>query len=261
MGEAIVSGLLRDELVAPESMTCSDPLPARLETLKERYGIQTTTDNREAVEKADIVVLSTKPQVIEDVMRGLHGFLKPEQLVFSILAGVTTKTLRRGFDHEAVVRVMPNTPAQLGEGMSVWTCTPAVTGVQREKAQKILEALGEEVFVSKEDELDMATALSGTGPAYVFLFMEALVDAGVHLGFSRRVAEKLVLQTCKGSVDYALKSPRHLAELRNQVTSPGGTTADALYHIEKGGMRTVVSKAVFAAYKKSQYLSRLVEED
>jgi pyrroline-5-carboxylate reductase len=128
-------------------------------------------------------------------------------------------------------------------------------------AQTMLAALGQEIFVSREGDLDMATALSGTGPAYVFLFMEALIDAGVHMGFSRRVAEQLVLQTVKGSVDFALASDSHLAELRNQVTSPGGTTADALYFMEKGGLRTVMSKAVFAAFKKSRALSTLASEE
>ncbi|MGE0488636.1 MAG: pyrroline-5-carboxylate reductase [Vulcanimicrobiota bacterium] len=261
MAEAILNGLLAEQLVSAPNITCADPLPTRLETLAEQYGVRTTTENTTAVDGADIVVLSIKPQALGDVMHDIRKHVRGEQLVLSIIAGVTTETLCKGLEHEAVVRVMPNTPAQLGEGMSVWTCTAAVSESDRQKARRILQALGEEVYVSREGELDMATALSGTGPAYVFLFMEALVDAGVHMGFSRRIAEQLVLQTVKGSVDYALKSPRHLAELRNQVTSPGGTTADALYHLEKGGMRTVISKAVFAAYKKSQYLSRLIEED
>lgn len=196
-----------------------------------------------------------------DVLGDLRGKVIPDQLVLSIVAGVTTRTIAEGLDHPAVVRVMPNTPARIGQGMSVWTCTPGVSQEDRQRARRILQALGKEHYVRKEAELDMATALSGTGPAYVFLFMEALVDAGVHLGFSRRVSEELVLQTVKGSVEFALHSRAHLAELRNMVTSPGGTTADALYHLEKGGLRMVISKAVFAAYKKSQYLSQLEEEE
>lgn len=260
MAEAMLQGLLGNELVPPASITCADPLPTRCAQLEEAFGVKTTTSNVEAVKDADIVVLSVKPQVLGDVMGELKGHVTSEQMVISIVAGVTTETIARGLNHPAVVRVMPNTPARIGEGMSVWICTEAVTETGRERARHILQALGKEHHVRKEDELDMATALSGTGPAYVFLFMEALVDAGVHLGFSRRISEELVLQTVKGSVDFALQSDTHLAELRNMVTSPGGTTADALYHMEKGGLRTVISKAVFAAYSKSRYLSQLKED-
>jgi len=149
---------------------------------------------------------------------------------------------------------MPNTPARVGKGMSVWIATDSVSDAQKSHAQEILGALGEEIFVDHEYYLDMATALSGTGPAYVFLFIEALIDAGVHMGFSRRVAQELVLQTMEGSVAFARQHQRHPVELRNMVTSPGGTTADALYQLEKGGFRTIISKAVFAAYQKSRLL-------
>jgi pyrroline-5-carboxylate reductase len=141
--------------------------------------------------------------------------------------------------------------------MSVWTATPETDEAQREQARTILAALGEELYMEHEDYLDMATALSGTGPAYVFLVMEALIDAGVHMGFSRRVSEQLVLQTMRGSLEFARASQRHPVELRNMVTSPGGTSAEALYQLEKGGLRTVISKAVWAAYQKSKYLGGL----
>jgi pyrroline-5-carboxylate reductase len=154
----------------------------------------------------------------------------------------------------AVVRVMPNTPAQIGLGISVWAATEATTEMQRAQALAILQALGEEEYVGDEGYLDMATALSGTGPAYAFLLMEAMVDAGVHLGFSRHVSERLVIETLRGSVEYARQSPKHLAALRNQVTSPGGTSAEALYHLEKGSLRTVLSRAIWAAYQRSQAL-------
>jgi pyrroline-5-carboxylate reductase len=152
---------------------------------------------------------------------------------------------------------MPNTPAQVGEGMTVWTATNKVTGKQREQAQAILRALGHEMYVTEETFLDMATAISGTGPAYVFLLMEALIDAAVHLGFSRADARTLVLQTVRGTATYALQSSLHPAELRNQVTSPGGTSAHALYQLEKGGFRTVLSKAVWAAFQRSVALGTL----
>jgi pyrroline-5-carboxylate reductase len=174
--------------------------------------------------------------------------------VLSIAAGVPIAVIANGLAHAAVVRAMPNTPGQIGQGVSVWTATPDVTEAQREQARAILGAMGLEIFSEDEDDLDKATALSGTGPAYVFLFMEALIDAGVHLGFSRRVAEQLVFQTMAGAVEYARRSGKHPAALRNQVTSPGGTSAEALYHMEKGGLRTVVSRSVWAAYQRSKQL-------
>jgi len=169
----------------------------------------------------------------------------------SIIAGAKINSIEQGLGHVSIVRSMPNTPAQIGEGITVWTTSNAVSDTQREQARMILTALGEEVFVEDEDFLDMATALSGTGPAYVFLFMEAMVDAGVHLGFPRYIAEKLVIQTLRGSVEYVRQAPDHLARLRNQVTSPGGTSAEALYFLERAGFRTALSRAIWAAYQRS----------
>ena len=149
---------------------------------------------------------------------------------------------------------MPNTPGQIGEGIAVWMATAETTEAQRAQARAIVGALGEEIYVEKEHYLDMATALSGSGPAYVFLFIEALTDAGVRMGFSRPVAEKLALQTVRGSAIYAQETGLHPAVLRNRVTSPGGTTAEALYQLEKGGFRALISQAVWAAYQKSKLL-------
>jgi pyrroline-5-carboxylate reductase len=257
MAEAMINGILSEGLTQPTHIIGSDPREERGQELQERYGVRATTDNREATEDARIVVLSVKPQVMSTVLQGLHGAVPPDALVLSIVAGSRIKVIAEGLDHSAIVRAMPNTPAQIGEGMSVWTATAEVSEEQRAQAQTILRALGEEVYLEDEGYLDMATALSGTGPAYVFLFMEAMIDAGVHLGFSRRVAQQLVLQTIRGSVDFARQSAAHPAELRNMVTSPGGTSAEALYQLEKGGFRTVLSRAVWAAYQKSQYLGEL----
>jgi pyrroline-5-carboxylate reductase len=254
MAEAMIKGLLRQGLVTPQQIVASGPRPERGQELFDRYDVHTTTDNVEAVSGADVVVLSVKPQVLCRVLEELGGHVDSKALVFSIVAGARTETIRQLLSVPAVVRVMPNTPAQIGLGISVWTATEATTDAQRSQALAILQALGEEVYVDDESYLDMATALSGTGPAYVFLLMEAMVDAGVHLGFSRHVAQRLVIETLRGSVEYARQSPRHLAALRNQVTSPGGTSAEALYHLEKGGLRTVLSRAIWAAYQRSRVL-------
>jgi len=256
MGEAMIKGLLAGKLIEPARITAADVRPERCQELKDRYGISIAADNRAALEGADVVVLSMKPQILPAVMPELKGRIPARALVLSIVAGAKIAAIVDGLAHPAVVRSMPNTPAQIGEGMTVWTASPTVTETQKAQAKQILGALGAEVYVEDEDYLDVATALSGSGPAYVFLFMEALVDAGVHMGFSRQLSEQLVLQTVKGSVDYAMHTSLHLARLRNQVTSPAGTTAEALYYLEKAGFRTAVSRAVWAAFERSVQLGR-----
>lgn len=256
MAEAMIQVLVRKELVAPAHIYASGPRGERARELNQRYGVVGTTDNREATEAADAVVLSVKPQVLPTVLNELEGLIYPDAWILSIVAGVRIEAIASGLRHKAVVRAMPNTPAQIGQGMTVWTASPGVSEIQRAQAAAILQAMGREIYVEEEDMLDMATAVSGTGPTYVFLMMEALTDAAVHLGFSRRVAEELVTQTVLGAASFARESNRHLAEMRNMVTSPGGTSAEAIYQLEKGGLRTVLSKAVWAAYQKSRLLGR-----
>ncbi len=251
MGEAMIGGLLAKRLVAPGAITAADRHAERLEVVRRRFHIHTTHDNRAAVRKAGIVVLSVKPQVLPVVLSELRGGIPASALVLSIVAGARIELMTQGLGHTAIVRSMPNTPAQVGEGMTVWTATPEVTDSQRRQAQSILQALGRQLYVDDESFLDMATAISGTGPSYVFLLMEALIDAGVHLGFSRADARELVVQTIRGSAMFAEQSTVHPAEMRNMVTSPGGTSAEALYQLEKGGFRTVISDAVLAAHRRS----------
>jgi pyrroline-5-carboxylate reductase len=261
MATAMIAGLSKQGLIDPDKVITSDPYVGQLEKLASRYQVHTTQDNLEAVDQKDVIVLAIKPQTLKEVSSQLQGHIPARSLVLSIIAGATIATISRGLHHYRVVRVMPNTPARVGKGMSVWTATEDVNETQRGYARGLLSALGEEIFVDNEDYLDMATALSGTGPAYVFMFMEAMIDAGVHMGFSRRIAEQLVYQTIEGSLAFARDSKRHPAELRNMVTSPGGTSADAIYQLDKGGFRTVLSKAIWAAYKKSRLLGGLEEDN
>ena len=256
MAEAMISGLIRNQLAEAEAIFSSDPRQERLEELEQLYGIKTSTENRKIIAEADVVVLSIKPQVLLKVQDEVKGQIRSDALVLSIIAGAPVRKIAEGLKHEIIVRSMPNTPAQIGQGITVWTAAKAVSEQQLKMARQILSALGDEIFLEDEYYLDMATALSGTGPAYVFLFMEAMVDAGVHLGFERHIAEKLVAQTVRGSVDYFTKrdDPVHLARLRNQVTSPGGTSAAALYYLEKAGFRTAISRAVWAAFERSREL-------
>ena len=257
MGEAMIGGLLTKRLVEPGAITAADRHAERLEVIRRRFRIHATRDNRAAVRKARVVILSVKPQVLPAVFNDLRGGIPASALVLSIVAGAPIEAIVRGLGHKAIVRSMPNTPAQVGEGMTVWAATSEVTERQRHQAEAILKALGHQLYVENEAFLDMATAVSGTGPSYVFLLMEALIDAAVHLGFSRGDARKLVLQTIRGSAIFAEHSTVHPAEMRNLVTSPGGTSAEALYHLEKGGFRTVISNAVLAAYQRSVSLGEL----
>lgn len=256
MAEAMIAGVLARKLVEPEQLIASHPRANRRAQLVERHGIRVAESNLEAAGDADLVVLTIKPQVLAPVMRQLNGTLLDDQVVISILAGTTFAKLSAGLGHEALVRVMPNTPAQIGQGMLVWTSTPAVTEERLAQVRALLGALGKELWVETERYVDMATALSGTGPTYVFLMMEALIDAGVHMGFPRRIAQEIVLQTVSGSAEFARDSGKHMAELRNMVTSPGGTSAEAIYQMEKGSLRTIYSKAVYAAFQRTQELAR-----
>ncbi len=257
MGEAICRALLNAGTTTADQISVADPLASRGEYFRRELGVLSTTHNAEAARDAGLIILSIKPQNAREVLSEMRPFIRPDTLVLSIMAGVPIHAMSAALHPgQPIVRAMPNTPAQIGMGISVWTCTSSVSDPQKEHARKVLSVMGEEVYADHEDYLDMSTALNGSGPAYVFLFMEALIDAGVHMGLPRHMAEKLVSQTIKGSVEFAARSRQHPAQLRNQVTSSGGTTAAALYQLEKGGLRTVISRAVWAAYLRSSELGK-----
>jgi pyrroline-5-carboxylate reductase len=264
MAEAIIAGLLRKKLVGPEQIVGSHPRVARREEMHVKYGIEMFEQNKEAAmdvypsedNNSSMIVLAVKPQRLRRVLEELKGSVHQDQLVVSIVAGARMQTIADELLHASVVRTMPNTPAQIGEGVTAWTASADVNEKQQSQVRAMLEALGKAVRVEDERQIDMATALSATGPTYIFLVMEALVDAGVHMGFSRHVAEELVHQTMLGAVLFARESHKHPAELRNMVTSPGGTSAEAIYQMEKGSLRTVLSKAVWAAYQRAEALGQ-----
>ncbi len=261
MAEAMIAGLLRGEEVGPEQIVASHPRQERREYLRREHGVQAVESNVDAVRNADVVVLGIKPQMLARVGRELAPELRDGQLVISIIAGATSKALTNVLKHRQIVRSMPNTPAQLGKGMTVWYATPEVTSTQRAQAATLLGSLGAELAVDDEKLVAMATAVSGTGPTYVFLVMEALIDAAVHLGFPRHIAHDLVIETLEGSTLFAKASGMHPAQLRNMVTSPGGTSAAALHELESGRLRTVLSEAVWAAYRRTEELGRQLEAD
>jgi pyrroline-5-carboxylate reductase len=256
MAESIVAGLLRQKMVRPEQVAASHPREARRAELAEKYGIAVFENNADAINivkdsENSIVALCVKPQRLGGVMAGLKGVVGADQIVLSIVAGAKLEAISAALDSKKIVRAMPNTPAQIGAGITAWTCSAEVSDGEQSQIKAILTALGKELHVETENMIDMATSLSATGPTYIFMVMEALTDAGVHLGFSRDMSKELVQETILGSVKFAMESHKHPAELRNMVTSPGGTSADAIYQMEKGGLRTVLSKAVYAAYQRA----------
>jgi pyrroline-5-carboxylate reductase len=259
MAEAMLAGLLERRLIGASNVICSHPREDRRRELAEQYSVASTPQNAAAVKDADIVLLAVKPQMLRGVMEELRGTLTPKQVVISVIAGASTAALGRGLEHPALVRSMPNTPAQIGQGVTVWFATDSVDELSKARTRAMLSALGREFEVHDERQVAMATAVSGTGPTYIFLFIEALTDAAVHLGFPRHVARELVLDTMQGSAAFALGSRKHVAELRDMVTSPGGTSAEALYQLEKGRLRTVVSDAVWAAFERTLRLEATLE--
>ena len=259
MAEAMLSGLLDRGLVEAGAVTCSHPREARRRELQERHGVVAIAGNAEAAAVGDIILLGVKPQMLGTLMPELKPVMRPGQLVISIVAGAGSRALADGLDHPAIVRCMPNTPAQIGQGVTVWFATPAVDEAGRARTRTMLSALGSEFEVHDERQVAMATAVSGSGPTYIFLFIEALTDAAVHLGFPRHVARELVLDTMRGSAAFALASGKHVAELRDMVTSPGGTSAAALYELERGRLRTVVSDAVWAAFERTLSIEAALE--
>ena len=259
MAEAMIAGLLRGELVSPDQIVASHPRPERRDHLRGEYGIRVVADNMAAVDGADVVLLGIKPQMLAKVGREIGPSLKRGQVVLSVLAGATSTALTGTLRHDQVIRAMPNTPARLGKGVTVWYATPATTSDQRAQAAALLGALGTQIEVDDEKMVAMATAVSGTGPTYVFLVMEALIDAAVHLGFPRHLAHDLVVETLEGSTLFAKQAAMHPAELRNMVTSPGGTSAAALHELESGRLRTVLSEAVWAAFRRTVELGDQLE--
>ena len=254
MGEAMLSRVLERKLSTREAIFVSDASEPRRQYLEKIYHVNTTDSNRSAAAVSEVILLAIKPQTLPQVMAELKGQLKPSQLLLSIIAGASIDTLCHGLNHNSIVRAMPNTPAQIGEGITVWTATAEVSPKQKEWAQTILGTIGQEIFVDDEKYLDMATAVSGSGPAYCFLFAETLADAAVSIGLPREMAEKLVLRTMLGSGQLLQKSGKPPVELRRMVTSPGGTTAEAISVFEKGAFSELVRQAVTAAYDKARQL-------
>lgn len=248
MATAILSRLLKEGLYHPQMVLISEPVVERRYELQQQYGVQVTDSNRLAVQ-AEIVLLSVKPQMFDTVVTGL-GNLPHHCLILSILAGVPLRRLETAFPHQSVIRVMPNTPATVGTGMTAITAGKQVTAEQLAMAKRIFQCVGEVVEVP-ESQMDAVTGLSGSGPAFVALMIEALADGGVLAGLPRAVAQKLAVQTVLGTAKLMQETGLHPAMLKDQVTSPGGTTIAGVAKLEEGAFRSTLIQAVYTAYQRS----------
>mmetsp|Transcript_41508 Transcript_41508/g.47317 ORF Transcript_41508/g.47317 Transcript_41508/m.47317 type:complete len:385 (+) Transcript_41508:122-1276(+) len=266
MAQSMIDPLITNGYQAAERVSIYDVSTKSMEDIETRFpGIQTTESIGEAVHDANCIVLAVKPQNINESFwknfpssqgnkenndsSNTHH-VRNDVTLLSILAGIPVQDfVPSGISK--IVRSMPNTPSMIGQGMTVWCCTPSLTTSDRQSISKLLNTFGKAIYVDDEKFVDMSTSISGSGPAYIFMLMEAMIDSGVHMGFSRETATTLVNHTLLGSTLYAIETGQHPAILRNSVTSPGGTTASAIYELERGGLRTLVNDAIWACYRRS----------
>ena len=257
MGRSLAGGLIHAGWSA-DALQGVDPDPNQRDQLRMQTGINATADGAAAVSRAEVGVLAVKPQGMKDTVRELAETLRRQQpLVITVAAGVRVESIGAWIGTPVpLVRAMPNTPALLGAGATGLYCTAAVSAPQRQLAERILGAVGTVVWVENEALLDVVTALSGSGPAYFFLVMEALIEAGVELGLSQAQAQALTVQTALGAARMAAAGTEEPAALRRRVTSPGGTTEQGLRVLEESGLRAILVRAVQAARQRSEELAR-----
>ncbi len=262
MAEALVKGLLRANVAEPREIVCADRRDERGPELTQRYGVHFTASNVDAVQRADIVVLSVKPQIMNKVLEEVAPALNDRKLVISIAAGVPIAAIERKVGHGVrIIRTMPNTPALVGAGATALVAGEHATADDLRQARALFDAIGKSVVVD-EPLLDAVTGLSGSGPAYIFLVIEALSDAGVKVGLPRTTAQELAAQTVLGSAKLLIETGEHPGRLKDQVTSPGGTAIAGLHTLEAGGLRTTLMNAVEAATKRSRELgAKFLAED
>jgi len=257
MAESLLAGLLRKGLSSPGRLVVSDPLASRRELLSRNLGVSVTPDNQAAVRGADIVVLCVEPQVLDDVLRELAPSLPSDPVIISVAAGYPLSRVQHHLPSATrLIRAMPNTPSAIGEGVTAMSLAPGVSSEDRETARQLFESVGMAVVV-EERLLDAVTALSGSGPAYVFAMIEALADGGVLAGLPRSTAQLLAAHTVAGAASMVLEQGEHPAVLKDRVASPGGTTIVGLYQLEQRKLRATLMSAVEAATQRSQELGKI----
>ncbi|ANI62988.1 pyrroline-5-carboxylate reductase [Pseudomonas frederiksbergensis] len=250
MAASLIGGLRAKGLDAAQ-IRASDPGEETRARVKAEHGIEVFADNAQAIEGVDVVVLAVKPQAMKAVCEAIRPSLKPNQLVVSIAAGITCASMNNWLGAQPIVRCMPNTPALVRQGVSGLYATAQVSAEQRQQAQELLSAVGIALWLDEEQQLDAVTAVSGSGPAYFFLLIEAMTAAGVKLGLPPEIAAQLTVQTALGAAHMAVASDVDAAELRRRVTSPAGTTEAAIKAFQAGGFEALVEKALGAAAHRS----------
>lgn len=259
MGEALISGLICSRSSKPENITCSDIRENNLAVIKEKYGVATTTSNVEAVQAGDIIIYATKPQIIAKVLKETAGYLDMSKLIISIAAGVPMAAIEASLKKELrLIRVMPNIAAFVKESATAVAAGKNAGQEDIEMAMAIFNSVGKSVFIKENELMDAITGLSGSGPAYIFLIVDAMADAGVKMGLSRREALLLSSQTVLGAAKLLLETGEHPGQLKDRVTSPGGTAIAGIHTLEKGGIRTSIINAVEAATKRSMELGEIM---
>ncbi|MBI5211136.1 MAG: pyrroline-5-carboxylate reductase [Elusimicrobia bacterium] len=257
IASALISGILRARLIAPGRIIASRRSEDALESLRRRWRIRAVTDNTKAVAGADIVILAVKPQVAKVVLAEIAPKVTPSQLVISLMAGITTGSISRMLRTSTpVVRAMPNTPAQVDAGATAIAAGEGASEKHLAWAESIFGAVGQVVRLP-ESAMDAVTGLSGTGPVYIFMLIEAMIDGGVKMGIPRTIAAKLAAQTVYGAAKLVIESGKHPAILKDEVTTPGGTAINAIHELESKGLRSVLIDAIVTATLRSQELSRL----
>ena len=259
MGEALVKGLLQGHHCRPEQIICSDVRPERQKAMRETYGVKAISSNSEVVKRSDVIILAVKPQIMKPVVTDIGKFFDPSKLVISIAAGVAMEAIESCAKQELkLIRVMPNICVSVGEGISAISGGKHATKEDMMVAKAIFDAAGKSLFV-EENLLDAVTGLSGSGPAYIFLIIDALADAGVKVGLSRTDALLLASQTVLGAAKMLIETGEHPGRLKDSVTSPGGTAIAGLHRLEEGGLRTTLINAVEVATQRSKVLGEMMK--
>ncbi len=260
MAGALIGGMVRSKLLAPKSITASRRSSEALAELQKKWGVRTTVDNRKAAAEADVVMLAVKPQMARKVMEELAGTIRRDQLVISVMAGVTSAAINKALRVDCpVVRAMPNTPCLVDAGATALAAGAHATDADLARAEAVFKSVGL-VVALPESALDAATGLSGSGPVYIYMVIEAMIDGGVKMGIPRAIAAKLAAQTVYGAAKLVLETGKHPAILKDEVTTPGGTAINAIHVLESRGLRSVLIDGIVAATNRSQELSKLLEQ-
>ena len=256
MAEALISGITESNTLSPNSINCTDKDHKKTTYMNKKYNINKFTNNLDVIQNADIIFICIKPQDINTLSNELKNQFKNNQTIVSILAGTQIQTLSKLFNHNSIIRIMPNTPAQIKKSVSVWTHTKETDSTHIKQIKSILASIGSDFYVEKEELIDMATALSASGPAYLFLFIESLIEAGKNIGLPDNLSKDFSTKMIDGSINLLNFSEEAPGTLRENVTSPGGTTEAALKVLMKNNFNKIIIEAIKAAHERGLELGK-----